>query len=205
MFFDVAVAHAAAVKDIDVTNDRCCQRIDLIESSLIDRIADGWKSFRTVQIRDSKNVPETFPQLYQLFQKWYTERGKKVPEQRHFIRKMREELGVESGKKKIQPYLYAFVGKYDKMSLELLAEGTALSMVSNASWLFVRLRSKISGTTDKKNAHFYYLSRKLKEKFPQDILFLSFDVDTLVILCKNEESKNRIHSHFHSIEEEQSV
>ena len=109
----------------------------------------------TVQIRDSKNVPETFPQLYQLFQKWYTERGKKVPEQRHFIRKMREELGVESGKKKIQPYLYAFVGKYDKMSLELLAEGTALSMVSNASWLFVRLRSKISSTTDKKNAHFY--------------------------------------------------
>ena len=60
----------------------------------------------TVQIRDSKNVPETFPQLYQLFEKWYTERGKKVPEQRHFIRKMREELGVESGKK-IQPYLYA--------------------------------------------------------------------------------------------------
>ena len=64
----------------------------------------------TVQIRDGKNVPETFPQLYQLFEKWYTERGKKVPEQRHFIRKMREELGVESGKKKIQPYLYAFVG-----------------------------------------------------------------------------------------------
>ncbi len=159
----------------------------------------------TVQIRDSKNVPETFPQLYQLFEKWYTERGKKVPEQRHFIRKMREELGVESGKKKIQPYLYAFVGKYDKMSLELLAEGTTLSMVSNASWLFVRLRSKISSTTDKKNAHFYYLSRKLKEKFPQDILFLSFDVDTLVILCKNEESKNRVQSHFHSIEEEQSV
>ena len=204
MFFDVAVAHAAAVKDIDVTNDRCCQRIDLIESSLIDRIADGWKSFRTVQIRDGKNVPETFPQLYQLFEKWYTEREKKVPEQRHFIRKMREELGVESGKKKIQPYLYAFVGKYDKMSLELLAEGTALSMVSNASWLFVRLRSKIS-STDKKNTHFYYLSRKLKEKFPQDILFLSFDVDTLVILCKNEESKNRVQSHFHSIEEEQSV
>lgn len=143
----------------------------------------------TVQIRDSKNVPETFPQLYQLFEKWYTERGKKVPEQRHFIRKMREELGVESGKKKIQPYLYAFVGKYDKMSLELLAEGTTLSRVSNASWLFVRLRSKISSTTDKKNAHFYYLSRKLKEKFPQDILFLSFDVDTLVILCKDEESK----------------
>ena len=159
----------------------------------------------TVQIRDSKNVPETFPQLYQLFEKWYTERGKKVPEQRHFIRKMREELGVESGKKKIQPYLYTFVGKYDKMSLELLAEGTTLSMVSNASWLFVRLRSKISSTTDKKNAHFYYLSRKLKEKFPQDILFLSFDVDTLVILCKNEESKNRVQSHFRSIEEEQSV
>ena len=134
----------------------------------------------TVQIRDSKNVPETFPQLYQLFEKWYTEREKKVPEQRHFIRKMREEL-------------------------ELLAEGTTLSRVSNASWLFVRLRSKISSTTDKKNAHFYYLSRKLKEKFPQDILFLSFDVDTLVILCKNEESKNRVQSHFHSIEEEQSV
>ena len=74
--------------------------------------------------------------------------------------------------------------------------------MSNASWLFVRLRSKISSTTDKKNAHFYYLSRKLKEKFPQDILFLSFDVDTLVILCKNEESKNRVQSHFHSIEEE---
>ena len=133
----------------------------------------------TVQIRDGKNVPETFPQLYQLFEKWYTEREKKVPEQRHFIRKMREELGVESGKKKIQPYLYAFVGKYDKMSLELLAEGTTLSRVSNASWLFVRLRSKISSTTDKKNAHFYYLSRKLKEKFPQDILFLSFDVDVI--------------------------
>ena len=91
------------------------------------------------------------------------------------------------------------------MSLELLAEGTTLSRVSNVSWLFVRLRSKISSTTDKKNAHFYYLSRKLKEKFPQDILFLSFDVDTLVILCKDEESKNRVQSHFHSIEEEQSV
>ena len=44
MFFDVAVAHAAAVKDIDVTNDRCCQRIDLIESSLIDCIADRWNA-----------------------------------------------------------------------------------------------------------------------------------------------------------------
>lgn len=142
--------------------------------------------------------------MYQFFEKWYTEREKKVPEQRHFIRKMREGLGVENGKK-IQPYLYAFVGKYDKMSLELLAEGTTLSMVSNASWLFVRLRSKISSTADKKNAHFYYLSRKLKEKFPQDILFLSFDVDTLVILCKDEKSKNRVQSHFHSIEEEQSV
>ena len=45
-FFDVAVAHAAAVKGIDVTNDRCCQRIDLIESSLIDCIADGWNAAR---------------------------------------------------------------------------------------------------------------------------------------------------------------
>ena len=65
----------------------------------------------TVQIRDGKNVPETFPQLYQLFEKWYTEREKKVPEQRHFIRKMREELGVESGKKKIQPYVTGASGR----------------------------------------------------------------------------------------------
>lgn len=64
----------------------------------------------TVQIRDSKNVPETFPQLYQLFEKWYTERGKKVPEQRHFIRKMREELGVE-----MRDYLFLRIFKISEV------------------------------------------------------------------------------------------
>ena len=112
----------------------------------------------TVQIKDGKNVPETFPQLYQLFEKWYTEREKKVPEQRHFIRKMREELGVESGKKKIQPYLYAFVGKYDKMSLELLAEGTTLSRVSNASWLFVRSAKQDQQRRPTRKTHTFTIS-----------------------------------------------
>ncbi|MFR0950610.1 MAG: hypothetical protein ACLSFT_08825 [Ruminococcus callidus] len=60
--------------------------------------------------QNGKNVPETFPQLYQLFEKWYTEREKKVPNSVTSFAKCGKSWAL-SGKKKIQPYLYAFVRK----------------------------------------------------------------------------------------------
>ena len=43
-----------------------------------------------------------------------------------------------------------------------------------------------------------------KEKFKDDILFISFDMNTLVILCANESSKTKLKSYFQSLKKGES-
>lgn len=152
---------------------------------------------------NQKKVPQTFPQLYRLFQKRYKEQYTEIPAERVFIRKMREEMNVEYGKKSIRSYLLKFVGMYGDMSLELLEEGTVLSEMSDAFWLFIQMKRKDKRTVSEINSHFYHLSRNLKKQFPQEIVFISFDTDTLVILCRDAEAKKKLQSHFHSIKQGQ--
>lgn len=149
-------------------------------------------------IRDEKDVPKTFPELYKMFEKHYCKVGKEAPSERMYVRQMRSKLKIANNKRFIQAELYRLTGDYDKMSLKLLADSSKISTLPDALWLFVQMKSE--NKADDRNSHFYHVSRKLKEKFKNDIIFISFDTDTIVILCADNKAKSKILSYFNSLE-----
>ena len=155
----------------------------------------------TELIKKGEEVPKKFPELYKKFAKEYSRNDKRVPPKETFIRVIRNKLQIANNKILIQADLYRLTGMYKKMTLDLLADGTNISSSNNASWLFVRLQSCNIPTNDR-NSYFYYLSTKLKEKFKSDIIFISFDIDTIVILCADDDAKKRVQSYFNLFKKE---
>ena len=162
-----------------------------------DKIYSDTKQIISGCIENKKAVPTFLSKMHQILEKDYKQKGKAIPTKRTYVQKMRSMLLIPNTKRNIQAELYRLVGRYDKMTLQLLSDSCTISAVNNASWLFIRLQSK--NTAEERYSHFYHLSHKLKEKFKNDILFISFDMDTLVILCANGSSRVKLESYFQSL------
>lgn len=102
------------------------------------------------------------------------------------------------------------VAAHGKILLKIFSQNITISypkVASQAVWLFIRLKeTKETEETEEKNisledynSHFYYLSKRLKEQFKDEILFLSFDTDTVVLLCKDDSARKKIIRHFRKL------
>lgn len=149
-------------------------------------------------ISSGKKIPSTLPELYKLLSERYSDEGKKLPVQNTFRQIMHGKLNIGHNQKNVQSAFYRLAGKYDKMTLQMLSDNIVIStdtVADAAAWLFIRLKNK-KIPANEKNAHLYYLSHKMKEKFDREIIFISFDTDTLVIMCTGNDSRKKILSYF---------
>lgn len=151
----------------------------------------------TKSILQENDTITTLNILYTSLEKLYQKKDKKLPTYNTFRQKMHKVLNVARNQKNVKSALYQLAGKYDKMTLNMLAENIYLSSESSANgcnWLFIRLKRHDSDFINTQK-HLYYLSQKLKKKFTQEIIFISFDTDTIVVMCSDSNAKNMIFSY----------
>lgn len=120
------------------------------------------------------------------------------------LRRFERNLTSIVNKKNIQLELYQAVAAHEKIPLETLSQNITISyptVASQAVWLFIRLKDtkQKNISLEDYNSHFYYLSKRLKEQFKDEILFLSFDTDTVVLLCKDDSARKKIIRHFRNL------
>lgn len=158
------------------------------------------------RIAAGKNPP-TITTLYHKLSKKYSEQGQPFPTSPEiFTRKVHSCLGLKKNSKNYEPYFYRLAGQYSGMTLDRLATGLSVSTVSadSSNWIFIRLKSIIADSKAINSysvvqKHLYLLSQKLKKKFSSEIIFISFDRDTLVIMCRDNASNQKVVKYFSRI------
>ena len=170
-------------------------------------VKDSKKIIHDTTKNGNRKLISTMKELYDRLKFQYEKKGKEIPKYVLYSKKIRKEFNIYHHKKNIQLELYQAVAAHEKISLETLSQNVTISyptVASQAVWLFIRLK-KTKETEEKNisledyNSHFYYLSKRLKEQFKDEILFLSFDTDTVVLLCKDDYARKKIIRHFRKL------
>ena len=170
-------------------------------------VKDSEKIIHDTTKNGNRKLISTIKELYDRLKFQYEKKGKEVPRYVLYSKKIRKEFNIGRHKKNIQLELYQAAAAHEKIPLETLSQNVTISypkVASQAVWLFIRLKE--TKETEKKNisskdynSHFYYLSKRLKEQFKDEILFLSFDTDTVVLLCKDDSARKKIIRHFRKL------
>lgn len=170
-------------------------------------VKDSKKIIRDTTKNGNRKLISTMKELYDRLKFQYEKNGKEVPRYVLYSEKIRKEFNIDRHKKNIQLELYRAVAAHGKILLKTLSQNITISypnVASQAVWLFIRLKE--TKETEEKNisledynSHFYYLSKRLKEQFKDEILFLSFDTDTVVLLCKDDPARKKIIRHFRKL------
>ena len=170
-------------------------------------VKDSKKIIRDTTKNGNRKLISTMKELYDRLKFQYEKKGKEVPRYVLYSEKIRKEFNIDCHKKNIQLELYRAVAAHGKILLKTLSQNITISypnVASQAVWLFIRLKE--TKETEEKNisledynSHFYYLSKRLKEQFKDEILFLSFDTDTVVLLCKDDSARKKNHPPFQKI------
>lgn len=125
----------------------------------------------------------------------YKSQGKEIPKLNTYRQYMHKALNIGHNQKTPKDALYQLAGKYDKMTLDMLAKNADVTVTDGSKWLFIGLKRNNSEYVDIQK-HLYFLSHELKEKFSQEIIFVSFDTDTLVIMCRDYDARNLVFKEF---------
>ncbi|MBQ5989204.1 MAG: hypothetical protein IJL67_06890 [Oscillospiraceae bacterium] len=156
-----------------------------------DEITDHIKELTLFNINSNKRPPT----MQQLYRKLKSEFKPTAPDFKIFLRHYHKFFGLEKSQKNYESYLYDLVGKYNEESLRQLADNLKItSHTSDAVWLFIRFKKKDSELNTQKYLH--TMSQKLKEELGENILFITFDHDTLTVLCKDSATKHDIEYYF---------
>lgn len=148
-------------------------------------------------ILKGNNEITTLKTLYTALETTYQKKSKEIPTYSTYRQKMHKILHIKHNQKNVKNELYQLAGKYEKMTLDVLAENICLSSkaaANDCNWLFIRLKRHDSDFINTQK-HLYYLSQELKKKFTQEIIFISFDTDTIVVMCSGSNAKNMIFSY----------
>ena len=131
--------------------------------------------------------------------------GWEMPPYDTFRQKLRKHLELTSRSADVSAALYRFAGAYSKMTIDMLSDNVRISSDSvdtDCRWIIIRLDRCVNEDDDRflnTQRHLYHLSQALKDKFTSEILFISFDRDTLVILCSDNDAKDKIKEYFNRI------
>lgn len=151
-----------------------------------------------------KNHALKISNLYKKLEAQYQSEGKSVPKFNTYRQFMHRKLNMGKSQENVQNALYQLAGTYAKMSLPVLAKNVTVASdnISNDNcWLFIRLKNVLDSnyvqeTDMNKWKIMYYLSQGLKKKYSDKILFISFDTDTIAIMCADNNARERLVSYF---------
>ena len=138
--------------------------------------------------------------LYDELKKIYLSGNKDIPEFNTYRQVIRKKLNIAPKKKNVKTELYQLAGAYAKMSFKMLTENTTISscaIADSGCWLFIRLKN-IDSDYNNTAKHMYTLAHELKKKFIGKIVFVSFDNDTVVIMCSDNMARQEILQYFQS-------
>ena len=153
-------------------------------------VEDSKKIIRDTTKNGNRKLISTMKELYDRLKFQYEKKGKEIPRYVLYSEKIRKEFNIYHHKKNIQLELYQAVAAHEKISLETLSQNVTISyptVASQAVWLFIRLKETKE------------TEERLKEQFKDEILFLSFDTDTVVLLCKDDSARKKIIRHFRKL------
>lgn len=154
-----------------------------------------------------KKVPiSKASQLYAALEKQYRSEKQNFPEAVTFRKRLHRQLNIDESQRIYKTTLYQLIGQYQKMTLPALAEYLTPSMQPvncNDCYLFYRINREERTIADNRKL-LYATAKVMKEHFKQRILFLSYDDDTIVILCADSDAKNQISAYIQkSLRQEQ--
>lgn len=151
----------------------------------------------------SGNPVSTIPALYRLLEQKYKAEGKALPVERTYRGKLHKLLDIPYNQRNVTSSLYQLAGKYDEMTLAMLSENVMVSYdikECDCHWLFVKVSSKRNKKSMEIQKHLYHLAHKLKKDFQKEIVYISFDSDTIIILCENFYSLKNLMNYFRTHE-----
>lgn len=146
-------------------------------------------------LSDSKNNITKVSELYQKLKAEYKKLSKPLPAQNTFTKKIHAYLHPDDKQRIYKTSIYQLIGAYYPQSIEPMAQNFKIisALPDNMTYLFLRLDDKGGKTADNLKI-LYEMVYKLKNKFSEDILFISYDITTIVIICKDQTSKDKIHN-----------
>lgn len=144
---------------------------------------------------DTKPISK-ISELYNEFKLCYEKDGKdeEIPKEVTFRRKLHSHLKIPNEQRIYKSTLYQLVGIYHKMTIPALASylTTPYDNTQNySSYLFYRVKKGNRSILENKQI-LYSISTELKLHFKNRIIFLSYDDDTIVIMCSSNKSKEFI-------------
>ena len=158
-----------------------------------------------VQQSGVKTIRELHNKLKEKYPSLSSPDGWELPPYDTFRQKLRKHLELTSRSADVSAALYRFAGAYSKMTIDMLSDNVRISSDSvdtDCRWIIIRLDRCVNEDDDRflnTQRHLYHLSQALKDKFTSEILFISFDRDTLVILCSDNDAKDKIKEYFNRI------
>lgn len=139
-------------------------------------------------------------ELYAALSKLYKQREKQnmLPKQSTYNKRMHEKLELEHSQRIMKSSLYKLIGYYHEMSIQALSQYLTVkeeALSQEIRYLFLRLDKGKRNIVDNKKL-LYSTCKQLKQRFSDEILFLSYDDDTIVLMFPNEKSRNKVKKFF---------
>ena len=156
---------------------------------------DIFEECRTILKKRNKSKPiKTWMELYNELKKSKDKKKQPCPASDTFKRHLSDELDLGKYDRLTKDLLYSMLHIDTQETIEDLLHNAQISVTPNLNqncWLFITLKRE-DNTGTKSIVHLYQLSHKIKTVFSEDVAFISFDIDTIVVLCSSEESKAKI-------------
>lgn len=142
----------------------------------------------------------TAAKLYQELIKYYQKSENPITvNEKAFRYNLRKKLNLKEGERIQNGTLYLLTGQYYKMSVQNLAGFLKLQPLDESAgenFLFLRLNSNQKSTKSNQLSDNLKIlnttAKQIKEKFPKEAVFVSYDRDTIVILCHSSKDKKVI-------------
>ena len=138
-------------------------------------------------------------ELYKEFRRCYWNEGRRneIPQEVTFQKKLHSQLKISYKQRIYKSMLYQLVGKYQEMTIPALANYLTTpydNANDNSSYLFYRIKRGERTISENKRI-LYATANQLKQHFKGKIIFLSYDDDTIVIMCSDNNAKKIIRNY----------
>lgn len=135
-------------------------------------------------------------ELYKALEKEYRKNypDDDFPKAVTYRKKLHQILNIPYEQRIYKTNLYQLIGKYKNMAIQSLASYLTMpdeSVLDKQCYLFYRV-IRDSRTIIENRKLLYSIALGFKQTFGKRILFISYDDDTIVMICSNQEARNFI-------------
>lgn len=146
----------------------------------------------TADSKPISKVSELYKALEKEYRKDYPEDD--FPKAVTYRKKLHKILNITYKQRIYKTNLYQLIGKYKNMALQSLASYLIMPNENNSDkqyYLFYQVKRDLRSITENRKL-LYSIALGFKQTFGNRILFISYDDDTIVMICSNHEARDFI-------------